>query len=148
MVGSAPPPDIMRWILILLHTSRLKVHYKIRYKMKSPPPRPISDRLKPPVNDPATEQSSTRATERSSDRATERPSEKFINSSSRASLDTMPEPSDVENYSVTLFTRVGASHGPIIVQQVMLNKKNRSYNCCCRPQGPTKTDNSVFQKKI
>ena len=113
--------------------------------------------------DRATERPSDRNTERPSDRATERPSDRATElsrdrnfkdnylrkvhfASSRASSDTMPEPSDVESCWVTLFTRIGASNGPNIVQNVSLNKQNRSFNFCCRPQGPTTTGNRVFQK--
>ena len=84
-------------------------------------------------SDRAIERSSDRATERPSDRATERSRDRTLkntylrkvhNSSSRASSDTMPEPSDVENGWVTFFKRIGASHGPNVVQTVTLNKKN------------------------
>ena len=88
-----------------------------------------------PITDRATERRSDRAIERSSDRATERSRDrsfensylrKVHNSSSRASSDTMPEPSDVENCWVTRFTRIGASNDPNIVQKVTQRKKRPS----------------------
>ena len=77
-------------------------------------------------NDRATERSSDRAIERPSDRAIETQKSNYLrkvhNSRSRASSDTMPEPSDVENCWVTLFIGIGASNHPNCVQTVTQKK--------------------------
>ena len=95
---------------------------------------PPNDRATERPSERPNERATKRAIERTSDRATERPSgrarsklqnnylRKVHNSSSRASSDTMPEPSDVENCWVTLCTRVGASNHPNIVQKVTQSK--------------------------
>ena len=83
------------------------------------------------------ERSSDRPIDRSSNRATERSRgrnlannylRKVHKTSSRASSDTMPKPSDVENCWVTLFTRIGASNHSNIVKQVTRNKKTAFFN--------------------